>query len=181
MKKIMKKTTLAVSIVSVLAILSGIAVMVYANGGTTATTATPAVGCGNNANTPISNAVSAQYVTENNETIMPPVGGWRRGFGHGWGLGGFIEVSQEFKDKVTNITNADPDVQKLLAEGYNVTGVRPIIKVVVEANGDVVTKATSAVVMLCKDTTGRAFVSVNVETGKVTRIEILTRTVIEKP
>jgi hypothetical protein len=35
--------------------------------------------------------------------------------------------------------------------------------------------------MLSKNTTGRAFVTVNVEEGKVTEIVILTRTVIEKP
>jgi len=35
--------------------------------------------------------------------------------------------------------------------------------------------------MLQKDTSGRASVFVNLEEGKVTRIVILTRTVIEKP
>jgi len=59
--------------------------------------------------------------------------------------------------------------------------VRPIIKAIVEANGDVLMKATSAIVILRKDTTGSASVWVNVEEGKVTRIETLTRTVIEKP
>jgi len=59
--------------------------------------------------------------------------------------------------------------------------VRPIIKAIVEADGDVVMKVTTAIVMLRKDTTGSASVWVNVEEGKVTRIEILTRTVIEKP
>jgi hypothetical protein len=72
-------------------------------------------------------------------------------------------------------------VQNLLNQGYNLTAVKPIIKTVIEANGDVTTKATSAIVMLQKDTSGRAFVFVNLEEGKVTRIVILTRTVIEKP
>ncbi len=170
----MKKITLVASIGLVLAILSGIAVMAYANGGTTATTTT---------NTLTSDAVFAQYVyaKADNETIIPPAGGWQRGCQGGWAHGGFVEVSQAFEDNVINITKADPDVQKLLADGYNVTGVRPIIKATVEANGDVATKATSAIVMLQKDTTGRASVLVDVAAGKVTRIETLTRTVIEKP
>jgi hypothetical protein len=42
-------------------------------------------------------------------------------------------------------------------------------------------KATSAIVMLEKGTTGHASVWVNVDEAKVTRIVILTRTVIEKP
>ena len=82
---------------------------------------------------------------------------------------------------MTNIAKSDTDVQNLLADGYNITSVRPIIKTVVDAEGDVVTKATSAVLMLQKDTTGLASVMVNLEEAKVTQIVILTRTVIEKP
>jgi hypothetical protein len=72
-------------------------------------------------------------------------------------------------------------VQKLIADGYNVTSVRPIIKTVIDAEGNVVTKATSAVLTLQKDTTGQATVMVDIEEAKVTQIVILTRTVIEKP
>ena len=57
---------------------------------------------------------------------------------------------------------------------------RPIIKTVVEADGTVVTKATSAIVMLEKDTTSRATALVDIEESKVTEIVILTRTVIDK-
>lgn len=109
-----------------------------------------------------------------NFTGMPPR--CPRG-GRGYG---FIEVSEEYKENVINIAKNDSDVQELLADGYNITGVRPIIKTVVEANGDVVTKATTAIVMLSKNTTGRASVWVDIVNAKVTRIEILTRTVIEK-
>jgi hypothetical protein len=112
----------------------------------------------------------------------------RHGFGGGPGAGfgagprgfGSVEVSAEFVQNVTNIAKSDADVQKLLADGYNITSVRPIIKTVVDAEGGVVTKATSAVVMLQKDTTGLATVTVNIEEAKVTQIVILTRTVIEK-
>jgi hypothetical protein len=148
------------STVLISATLSAIAVMVYANGVANGTSTGP-------------------DITLNYGSC--PGGGHgfgRRGFG--WG-GGNVTVSQEYKDKVINIAQNDSDVQSLLADGYNITAVRPIINTVVEADGTVTMKATTAVVMLQKDTTGRAFVTVNVEEGKVTEIVILTRTVIEKP
>jgi hypothetical protein len=161
-----KVKLLTLSTVLILAILSGVAVMVYANGVTNST---------------------------NTETsIMLDYGGCyggghgfgRRGFGwQEFGWGGNITVSQAYKDNVISIAKNDSDVQNLLAEGYNITGIRPIISTVIEADGTVTMKATTAIVVLEKDTTnasGRAFVTVNVEEGKVTRIEILTRTVIEK-
>jgi hypothetical protein len=100
-------------------------------------------------------------------------------------FGGFgaIEVSEEFEQKVTSIAESDSDVQNLLADGYNITAIRPIIKNVVDADGYVTTKATSAIIMLQKDTTdafGCASVSVDVEAAKVTQVIILTRTVIDK-
>jgi hypothetical protein len=133
-------------------------------------------------------------LTDNNYTAIPGWGNGCVGFGgpgHGMGfgrrgLGGFggfgpVEVSSEFVQNVTNIAKSDVDVQNLLAQGYNVTSVRPMIKNVVDANGYVTTKATSAIVILQNDTSGYASVLVNLEEGKVTRIVILTRKVIEKP
>jgi hypothetical protein len=93
----------------------------------------------------------------------------------------FIEISEGFKEKVLNITQSDQDVQDLLNDGYNITGIRPIIKAFVEADGTVIKKATNAVVKLQQDTTGHAVVWVDIEEAKVTKIVILTRTVIEKP
>jgi hypothetical protein len=117
--------------------------------------------------------------------MMPGTCGWSRGGLHrglrGWGRYGLIEVSEEFKEEMIEIATSDEDVQDLLAEGYNITRVRPIIRSIVEADGSVVTEATSAIVMLSKDSTSKAFVSVDLEEGTVTRIVILTRTVIEKP
>jgi len=131
------------------------------------------------------NGVTNGTSTETEPDIMPNYGACPggRGFGRrgfGWG-GGHITVSQEYKDTVINIAQNDSDVQNLLADGYNITDVRPIISTVVEADGTVTMKATTAIVMLSQNTTGRAFVTVNVEEGKVTEIVILTRTVIEKP
>jgi hypothetical protein len=154
------------STVLILAILSGIAAVVYANG--------------------------AANNTSTESDIMPNYGDYCNGtsapfgrHGHGWecgggGFGGSITVSEEYKDNVISIAQNDSDVQNLLADGYNITKVRPIIATTVESDGTVTMKATTAIVMLEKDTTARAFVTVNVEEGKVTEIVILTRTVIEK-
>jgi len=165
-----KIKTLAISAVVALAVLSGIAMIVYANGVTNDTSTTP--------------SQMWYYRDLYCNNTCPPFGG--RGFGgHGFRggrgmLGGHITVSEEYKDNVINITESDTDVQALLAEGYNITGVRPIISTIVEADGTVSMKATTAIVSLQKDTTGRAIVWVDVEQAKVTRIEILTITVIEK-
>lgn len=129
-------------------------------------------------------AYAANNGQENsNGLIMPGTRGWPCGWGHcGFNRGhyGFVEVSEGFKENVINIAESDSDVQQLLNDGYNITGVRPIIKSTVEADGTVVTKATSAILMLEKDTTSHASVWVDLEQGKVTEIVILTRTVIEK-
>jgi hypothetical protein len=121
---------------------------------------------------------------EANETVLPSWNYDCVGFGvhgrHGFGGFGSIEVSDEFKQTVTSIAENDTDVQNLLNDGYNVTSVRPILKTVIDAEGNVVTKATSAVLILQKDTTGYASVTVNIEEAKVTHIVILTRTVIDK-
>ena len=108
------------------------------------------------------------------------LGGWRRGGGRY----GPIEVSEEYEENVINIAESDPDVQGLLNDGYSVVGVRPIITTRVDAEGNVVAKATNAIVVLEKDTasnaSGNASVWVNLEEAKVTKIVIFTTTVIEK-
>ena len=112
-----------------------------------------------------------------------PEFGGGRGPGPRGGHGGYgpVQVSAEFQQNVTNIAKNDTDVQNLLAQGYNITSIRPVINSIIDAKGYVTTKATSAVLILQKDTSGCAFVSVNLEEAKVTKIVILTRTVIEKP
>ena len=105
--------------------------------------------------------------------------GWP-GYGGGGGCYSQIQVSEEFKQNVVNIAENDTDVQNLLAQGYNSTSVRPLISSVVEGKGVVTTKATSAILVLQKDTTGSASVLVDLEQGRVTKIVILTRTVIDK-
>ncbi len=102
--------------------------------------------------------------------------------GRGGRPGGYgaIEVSEEFQQNVQNIAENDTDVQNLLAEGYNVTSVKPMISTTIDAEGYVTTRATTAVLRLQKDTSGIAYVTVSIEDAKVTQIVILTRTVIEK-
>jgi hypothetical protein len=124
------------------------------------------------------------YATDNGQSNTNDIAMWMPG-PHGWlggrGCYGAIEVSAEFKQNVINIAQNDTDVQNLLNQGYNVTAVKPIINTVIEANGDVTTKATSAVVILKNATTSYAGVWVDLEQGKVTKIVTLTKTVIEKP
>ncbi len=127
-------------------------------------------------------SASDNYIAPTQEFMGMGMGPGRHGRGPaGMGGYGFIEVSSEFETNVINIAKADTDVQVLLNDGYNVTSVMPIIKTVLDADGNVVTKATNATVLLEKDTTGRAFVSVDLQLSKVTQIVTLTKTVIEKP
>lgn len=162
-----KTKTLMISTVVVLAILSGIAFMAYANGnGVTDDTSTTTTD------------VPWYCIDQYYNNTRPCFG--RRGFGGGRGGFGPITVSEEYKENVLNITENDTDVQALLAEGYNVTGVRPMISTTVGADGTIITKATTAIVSLQNDTTGWALAWVDVEQAKVTKIQVLTITTIEK-
>ena len=162
-----RKALILLSVVITTAIISGIALNAYltANAQTTVNGG-PFWGYG------------AGWVIGN---ISMGTQGWTHREMRGRGCYGTIEVSDAFKENVINIAKSDTDVQNLLNQGYNITGVRPIVKTIVEGDGTVVTKATSAILMLQKDTTGRAVVTVDVENAKVTEIVILTKTVIQKP
>jgi hypothetical protein len=130
---------------------------------------------------------STDNATGDVSSIVPfwgegPMGFGRRGRGFGGMCGGFgpIEVSDEYKTTVTTIAQSDTDVQKLLADGYNVTRIMPIAKTTIDAQGNVATKVTDATVVLVKDTSGYAFVSVDLAQNKVTQIVTYTKTVIQK-
>jgi len=137
----------------------------------------------------VSSAALTVYAADDDGDIAKGFAGWlngrmqmgRCGWGRGRGRLGLIEVSEEFEQNAIAIANEDGDVQGLLEQGYTIVGVRPIIKTIIDGNGDVTTKATDAIVMLTDDdATSRASVWVDLEEGKVTQIVILTRTVIEK-
>jgi hypothetical protein len=114
--------------------------------------------------------------------VMEP----RFGMGHRGpdrGFGGFgpeaIQVSSDFTANVTNIAKNDSDVQNLLNQGYNITSIHPVISTVVDGNGNVVTKASTADLTL-QGTNGRAFVVVDLDQAKVTKIVTFTVTEINK-
>jgi hypothetical protein len=165
------------SVVAVAAIISGLLLTAQATENSNATDSSTS--------TTTSDATTNTAVTADAGSFCPDWNFNNKGFGrHGFGaFGDFgqIQVSSEFEQNVTNIAKNDTDVQNLLADGYNVTAVRPIISTVIDANGNVVTKATSAILLLQRDTTGRATVLVDLEQAKVTQIVIQTRTVIDKP
>jgi hypothetical protein len=110
----------------------------------------------------------------------------RGGFGRFGGnffngtAGGFgsIQVSSAFTQNVTNILNSSSDVQALFNQGWNVTSIRPVITTTIDGNGNLVTQATSANVIL-QGTNGRALVVVDLTTQKVTKI--VTTTVNNNP
>ncbi|MCS7099337.1 MAG: hypothetical protein NZ925_03230, partial [Sulfolobales archaeon] len=94
-------------------------------------------------------------------------------------LGPRVEVSEEYRRKVIDIATKDPDVAKLLAEGYNITAIKPIVKLYVGGDGTVTLRADEAVVVLRKNR-NIALVLVNLREERVTRIIIRGITVIEK-
>jgi len=103
----------------------------------------------------------------------------RHGLGSMGGIGN-IEMSSEYTASVSAILNSDTDVNNLIAQGYNVTSIRPMVTNVIEADGTLTTKATTAIVTLENGTSGYAKASVDVSNAKVTQIVIITRTVIDK-
>jgi len=105
--------------------------------------------------------------------------------GHGQMMGGMdnmnnIEVSTEYTANVNAILGNDSDVQNLIAQGYNVTSINPIVKTVIQGDGTIATQATNATVILTNGTSGFATVNVDVANAKVTQIITITRTVIDK-
>jgi hypothetical protein len=116
----------------------------------------------------------------------PMIAGMEPRFGMGQrmgrGFGGFsvVQVSSDFKANVTNIVNNDSDVQNLVNQGYNITLIRPVISTVVDGNGNIVTKASTADLLLQGNNGSRAFMVVDLSQAKVTKIVTLTVTEIDK-
>lgn len=91
---------------------------------------------------------------------------------------GSIQVSSAYTQNVTNILNNSTDVQALFSQGWNVTSIKPVITTTIDGNGNVITQATTANVII-QGTNGRAFVVVDLTTQKVTKI--VTTTVNNNP
>ena len=109
----------------------------------------------------------------------------RLGMGHRGGqnrMGAFrgIQVSSEFTQNVTTITQSDSDIQNLLNQGYNITSIQPVISTIIDGNGNIETKASTVHVLLEGDNGSRAFVVVDLSQAKVTKIVTLAVTIIEK-
>jgi len=138
----------------------------------------------------VTNDQSITATTSTTNTTNQPFFGefMERGFGgfkggprgHGFGdLMRGIEISSAYTAKVNNILGNDTDAANLIAQGYNVTRIMPIIKTVVDGNGTVTTQATNATVLMV-GTSGYATVNVDISNSKVTQISTITRTVINK-
>jgi hypothetical protein len=142
----------------------------------------------NSTNTTTNNSATDQSQTVNQSQfgtcMVPDI----QGFGlkphefKGEFMGGManIEASSEYTANVNAILSNDSDVQNLISQGYNVTSINPVVKNVIEGDGTIATKATTAVVFLQNGTSGFATVNVDVANSKVTQIVIVTRTVIDK-
>ncbi|MEM1698395.1 MAG: hypothetical protein QXT76_02960 [Sulfolobales archaeon] len=96
-------------------------------------------------------------------------------------LGPRVEVSEEYREKVLKIATEDTDVSKLLEDGYNITGIKPVIKAYVEADGSVSLRADESLVILRKENS-IAVVLVNLKEERVTKIAVysFSVSVIEK-
>ena len=106
-------------------------------------------------------------------------GGFGENFINGTAQGfGPIQISSAFTQNVTSILNSSTDVKALFSQGWNVTSIRPMITTTIDGNGNVVTQATSANVIL-QGTNGSALVVVNLTTDKVTKI--VTTTINNNP
>jgi hypothetical protein len=138
----------------------------------------------------VTNDQSITATTSTTNTTTQPIfgefmehrfGGFNGGpRGHGFGdLMRGIEINEAYTAKVNTILGNDTDVANLIAQGYNVTRIMPIIKTVVDGNGTVTTQATNATVLMV-GTSGYATVNVDISNSKVTQIITITRTVINK-
>jgi hypothetical protein len=105
--------------------------------------------------------------------------GGSRGMDRGFGDQG-IQVSSEYTANVTTILNSDSDIQALISQGFNVTSIRPVITTSIDGNGNVVTKASTANVVLEGNNGSRSYAVVDLSQAKVTKIVTLTVTEIDK-
>jgi hypothetical protein len=104
----------------------------------------------------------------------------RAGIGRDLGFGvQAITVNPDYITNITNIVKNDSDVSTLISQGYNITAVHPVISTVIDGNGNVTTKATTASVLL-QGANGRALIVVDLGQAKVTKITEFTVTVINK-
>lgn len=90
--------------------------------------------------------------------------------GKGLGLIKNVELSEEFKNNILDILGSNENTSKLLDEGYEVTLIRPIIKLVVLGDGSVVLKVVEVQVTLYKKGEGVFQVLIDYEAKEVVNI-----------
>ena len=106
--------------------------------------------------------------------------GLRGGIARYGGFGaGAAQMSEEYTANVTNVAENDIDVAALISQGYNMTAVHPQFSLVIDGNGNVVTKASTANLTLA-GINGRAIVVVDLDQAKVTKIVNFSVTEIDK-
>lgn len=81
-----------------------------------------------------------------------------------------VEVSNEYRAKVESILRSDPDTSALLEEGYNITSIKPIVKLVAQGDGSIDVRADKVTVILFKNGSGRAIVYVDVAGSSVIEV-----------
>ncbi len=160
MSKTLLKTSVVIALISLTVImLSTTAVISYAKPNTNGL-GLPATLCDN------SNLVGVGLQKMfRNQHMFPP--------GKQFGLGiryGIFELSSEFKDKVLSILRSDRNVSRLLDEGYDISAIRPIIKIAVQGDGSAALKVAEVWVSLYKEGEGVVHVLINYGEGKVVKI-----------
>ncbi len=178
----MNRKTIAVSLMALttLAAIMGAFAMTStfaAANTTTDTTSTPAA----SVTTQDSSGNQAMFsgnMMMDNQGFGSMQGGRGHGCMNGMGAMSNLEVSSEYNATVNSILTSDTDVQTLLNQGYSVTAIQPIVHNIVEGDGTIATKATTATVLLENGTSGYSIVNVDIANAKVT--QITTTTVIDK-
>ncbi len=102
-------------------------------------------------------------------------GDMRGGFGPG-----AIQVSSDYTANVTAIAQSDSDVQNLISQGYNITSIHPVISTTIDGNGNVVTQAPTANVLMVGNNGSHAYLVVDLSQNKVTKIVTVAVTEIDK-
>ncbi|MEM1645568.1 MAG: hypothetical protein QXL96_06840 [Ignisphaera sp.] len=115
----------------------------------------------------LGNALNNKVPCNTTQPIIHPMWRFKRGFVRS---GIAVEISNEFKEKVIKILELNPNTSNLLANGYNITYIKPIINLIVQGDGSVVMKVIRAIVLMVKPGEGRVLAYVNLETSTIEKL-----------
>jgi hypothetical protein len=184
----MNRKTIAISLVmlaTLAAVLSVVTMTALAdtNSTSTSTSASTASVSQTTPNMDISQFSGMQMMDQGSQGFMGGPGGRGQGMQqmqNAMGGMGNIEVSSEYNATVNAILENDTDVATLISQGYSVATIHPIIHSTISGDGTITTAASTAIVTLQNGTSGYSVVKVDIANAKVTYIETITRTVIDK-